>query len=57
MNVLSVTLVVSLLLSGIFVLAFLSEHVRRRDAGTEHDSLLPLDDGEPAPGPADTRLP
>ena len=57
MNVLSVTLVVSLLLSGIFVLAFLSEHVRRRDAGTEHDSLLPLDDGEPAPGPTDTRLP
>lgn len=44
MNVLSVTLLVSLCLTGIFVAAFLYEHLRRRDTGTEHDSLLPLDD-------------
>lgn len=44
MNVLSVTLLVSLCLTGIFVSAFLVEHLRRRDAGPEHDSLLPLDE-------------
>lgn len=44
MNVLSVTLLVSLCLTGIFVAAFLFEHLRRRETGPEHDSLLPLDD-------------
>lgn len=44
MNVLSVTLLVSLCLTGIFVAAFLSEHLRRRRTGPEHESLLPLDD-------------
>ena len=44
MNVLSVTLLVSLCLTGIFVAAFLAEHLRRRETGPEHDSLLPLDD-------------
>lgn len=44
MNVLSVTLLVSLCLTCVFVLAFLAEHLRRRDTGPEHDSLLPLDD-------------
>ena len=61
MNVLSVTLLVSLCLTGIFVAAFLSEHLRRRETGPEHDSLLPLDDGEttrrPANPPHELRLP
>jgi len=43
-NVLSVTLLVSLCLTGIFVAAFLFSHLRRRDSGPEHESLLPLDD-------------
>jgi hypothetical protein len=45
MNVLTVTLLVSLCLTAIFVAAFLFSHLRRRDSGPEHESLLPLDDG------------
>jgi hypothetical protein len=54
-NALLVTLLVSLCLSAVFVIAFLGEHLRRRETGPEHDSLLPLDDPpstespEPAP--------
>ncbi len=54
MNVLSVTLLVSLCLTGIFVAAFLSEHLRRRETGPEHDSLLPLDDTGTTRRPAPT---
>jgi hypothetical protein len=43
-NALLVTLLVSLCLSAVFVIAFLGEHLRRRESGPEHDSLLPLDD-------------
>jgi hypothetical protein len=51
-NALLVTLLVSLCLSGVFVLCFLCEHLRRRESGPEHDSLLPLDDPPPpAPDP------
>lgn len=50
MNVLSVTLLVSLCLTGIFVAAFLAAHLQQRETGPEHDSLLPLDD-TPAPLP------
>jgi hypothetical protein len=46
-NALLVTLLVSLCLSGVFVLCFLCEHLRRRESGPEHDSLLPLDDPPP----------
>lgn len=53
MNVLSVTLLVSLCLTCIFVAAFLSEHLRRRDSGPEHDSLLPLDDNDTTRRPAE----
>jgi hypothetical protein len=48
MNVLSVTLIVSLCLTGIFVAAFLFSHLRRRDSGPERESLMPLDDDTPA---------
>jgi hypothetical protein len=51
MNVLSVTLIVSLCLTAIFVAAFLFSHLRRRDSGPEHESLLPLEE-EPAAPPA-----
>lgn len=47
MNVLAVTLTVSLCLTAIFVAAFLRSHLRHRDAGPEHDSLLPLEDDAP----------
>lgn len=53
MNVLSVTLLVSLCLTGIFVTAFLFEHLRRRESGPEHDSLLPLDDNDTTRRPAE----
>ncbi len=54
MNVLSVTLLVSLCLTGIFVAAFLFEHLRRRETGPEQDSLLPLDETGTTRRPADT---
>lgn len=54
MNVLSVTLLVSLCLTGIFVAAFLFEHLRRRETGPEQDSLLPLDDPGTTRRPADS---
>ena len=53
MNVLSVTLLVSLCLTCIFVAAFLSEHLRRRESGPDHDSLLPLDDNDTTRRPAE----
>ena len=53
MNVLSVTLLVSLCLTGIFVTAFLFEHLHRRESGPEHDSLLPLDDHDTTRRPAE----
>ena len=52
MNVLSVTLIVSLCLTAIFVAAFLYSHLRRRDSGPERESLLPLEEdltATPAP--------
>ncbi len=55
MNVLSVTLLVSLCLTGIFVAAFLFEHLRRRETGPEQDSLLPLDDTGITRRPADPK--
>ena len=48
MNVLSVTLIVSLCLTCIFVAAFLYSHLRRRDSGPERESLLPLEEDLPA---------
>lgn len=54
MNVLSVTLLVSLCLTGIFVTAFLFEHLRRRETGPEQESLLPLDDTGITRRPADS---
>lgn len=53
MNVLSVTLIVSLCLTAIFVAAFLYSHLRRKDSGPEHDALLPLEeDDSNSPFPA-----
>jgi len=49
MNVLSVTLIVSLCLTGIFVAAFLFTHLRRKDSGPERESLLPLEEDTTAP--------
>jgi hypothetical protein len=53
-NALLVTLLVSLCLSAVFVIAFLGEHLRRRDTGPEHDSLLPLDDPSSTKSPEPT---
>ena len=51
MNVIAVTLFISLLLAVLFVVVFLLETKARsagRRGGMEHESLLPLDDGESA---------
>jgi hypothetical protein len=56
-NVLLVTLLVSLCLTAIFVAAFLFTHLKRRDSGPERESLLPLDDAPPAaPHPVSTKF-
>lgn len=47
MSVIPITLFFSLLLAGTFVLLFVREQRRRRFAGTERDSLLPLGDEAP----------
>ncbi len=58
MDVIPLTLVISLLLSLTFIALFLREFTRPRRAGAEHDSLLPLaSEGSvlsaaPAPAPA-----
>lgn len=43
MNVIPLTLTISLLLSLTFIALFLREFTRPRRAGAEHDSLLPLE--------------
>lgn len=52
MNVLAVTIFVSLALAGLFVVAFLAEAGRRSRRGSiEQDALLPFDDPPPARRP------
>jgi cbb3-type cytochrome oxidase subunit 3 len=51
MEVLAITIFLSLLLSIFFVVLFLGQ--RRKRGGIEHESLLPLDDG---PSPTTTPI-
>ena len=44
MNVISITLLVSMALGGIFMVCFATEAFRRRKSSPERDSLLPLQD-------------
>ena len=44
MNVISITLLVSMALAGIFIVCFAAEAFRRRKSSPERDSLLPLQD-------------
>ena len=44
MNVIAITLLVSLCLAGIFIVAFAVEATRKRKRSLERESLLPLDD-------------
>ena len=46
MNVLYITVFVSLCLAGIFVVCFAAEAKRRKRGSVERDSLLPLDDSD-----------
>jgi len=48
MNVLSLTILVSTCLAGIFIVCFAAEARRSRHSSPERDSLLPLDDEPPA---------
>lgn len=48
MDVIPLTLAISLLLSLTFIALFVREFSRPRRAGAEHDSLLPLEDDLPA---------
>ncbi|MFC7338360.1 hypothetical protein ACFQY0_14295 [Haloferula chungangensis] len=49
MNVIGLTVLVSLCLAGIFITCFIGEFRRSKNSSPERDSLLPLDDqaGEP----------
>ena len=44
MNVLALTILVSICLAGIFICCFIGEFRRSKDSSPERDSLLPLDD-------------
>lgn len=54
MNILYVTLLVSLCLTAIFMAAFVLEHVLSRGGNPERDALLPLDDGKKVTPPKST---
>jgi hypothetical protein len=49
MNVLALTILISVCLAGIFIVCFIAELKRNKRRGIEHDSLLPLDDDESSP--------
>lgn len=49
MNVLALTILISVCLAGIFIVCFIYELKRNKRRGIEHDSLLPLDDDETSP--------
>lgn len=44
MQVLAITLLISILLGGIFITCFAVEAWKKRKTSIEHDSLLPLED-------------
>lgn len=44
MNVIALTLLISLCLAGLFVTCFIAECLKRNRSSPEQDSLLPLDD-------------
>ncbi len=44
MNVIALTLLVSMALGGIFIVCFATESCRRKKSSPERDSLLPLQD-------------
>ena len=49
MNVLALTILISVLLVAIFIICFVAELTRNKRRGIEHDSLLPLEDDESTP--------
>ena len=51
-NVLALTIFISICLAGIFIVCFAAEVRRSRHSSPERDSLLPLDLQAPPPPPA-----
>jgi len=49
MNVIAITLLISLLLAGIFIICFATEAFRKNNSSSEQTSLLPLEDETPQP--------
>lgn len=47
MNVLALTILISVCLAGIFIVCFIAELKRNSRRGIEHDALLPLEDDAP----------
>ena len=46
MNVIALTILVSICLAGIFITCFIAEFRRSKNSSPERDSLLPLDDDQ-----------
>lgn len=57
MNVLSLTILVSSCLAGIFIACFAMEIRRGARSSPERDSLLPLDTDTPSENPTPSELP
>ncbi len=49
MDVLALTILVSMALAGVFIVCFAVEAARAGESSPERDSLLPLDDDPPSP--------
>lgn len=47
MNVLALTILISVCLAAIFIVCFVAEHRRPRSRGLEQQALMPLDDPTP----------
>lgn len=51
MNVLALTILISVCLAAIFIVCFIAELKRHKRRGIEHDALLPLEDDESSTAP------
>ncbi|MBT8037028.1 MAG: hypothetical protein KJO21_05745 [Verrucomicrobiae bacterium] len=53
MNVLALTILISVCLAAIFIVCFIGELRKPHKRGIEHQALMPLEDDAPAPSPTE----
>lgn len=55
MNVLALTILISICLAAIFIVCFIAEQRKPRSRGLEQQALMPLDDPSPSTLPNPTK--